>query len=354
MMYKTLFNLSKNYYFYKARRDKFDTGKTIPFRISPSPFYISETEASAIFRIGKLISSYFCSIFSLYQLNPEVRNLLDQGKPSCFTDITQMPQYLFLRPDLIYTERGFSICEIETSLFGLGISAFLDKAYEQAGFSLLASSATLRQNISQNTPHTGTIVYTNKTQAYAGQLSYLAKHIFSDNKRTWTAQHIESPRNGIIYRAFYLSEYNTDEKVKELIDTHNPMQFIPSLTPFMEEKLLLSFIWDKRYLHHFEKEMGLLEAHELQSYIPITWIVGQEKYCLFDNAQSLEELAKISRSQRMFVVKISGFDIQSSWSEGVFFLNKMSKKHILDLNEKFNKIPIVNLLFKHFILGKNA
>lgn len=129
---------------YAARQQKYDTGQQIPFRVSPTPFRLDDHQTAEVTRIGTDIAAYFQAVDSLYRTDDTVRTLLDTGKPEIFLGDTQT-DYLFVRPDLIITQPGFSICEVETSPFGLALAEILNRGYRQAGHETLVADQTMSE-----------------------------------------------------------------------------------------------------------------------------------------------------------------------------------------------------------------
>jgi hypothetical protein len=319
---------------YVARRQEFATGRRVPFRVAPAPFQLTSEQEGEISTIGADITSYFKAVDELYRSDGTVRNILNTGKPEIFV-VDRPAQYLFVRPDLIITPKGFSVCEIETSPFGLALAEMLNRAYRQEGFETMVDDGTLPGYVQAHTPIEGTIVYSNKTVAYTGQLTFLADEVFSGQGREWKTQKVEDALTGEkidgkgIYRGIYLGEYMTDPAVKMLLDRSVDYSdgLLPSPTPHMEEKAVLAFLWDSRFEQRLRKQLGDAAFNHLRAIIPPTWIVGQEQFFVLgmpDGVSTSVDLASLSRSKRTLVLKESGFGVRSSWGEGVKFLHDQS------------------------------
>lgn len=324
-----------DYQLYAPRREEFDTGRKIPFHVSPKPFTLNPDQSQEIQEMGNEIVNYFTSVDALYRTDGTVRKLLDTGKPEIFLTEAQRPSnYLFVRPDLIVSENGFTICEIETSPFGLALAELLNRGYNAAGYDTLVGENELSDHVSVETPQVGTIVYSQKTKSYHGQMTFLADKVFSNNNRTWAARSIDdldSSETKSVYRGFYLSECMSDPAIAELLKNQHPTStaFTPSLTPHLEEKAGLSLIWDKRFESYFRTKLGSNAFEHLRKLIPPTWIVGQEEYFspgLPGGISNSVELASLSKAKRAFVIKPSGFASNASWAEGVSMLHKKSAK----------------------------
>lgn len=314
---------------YLSPIQEFSTRETIPFRVSPEPFRLSAEQKTQLKRIGLDIAAFFQAAGEMYQHDFRgVKQILDTGKPEIFL-AGQMPEYLFVRPDLIITDSGFTVCEIETSPFGLALAEILNRAYLNEGFETLIACGTLPDHVREETPVEGLLVYSQKTKAYSGQMTFLAGEVFSGPGRNWQSEIADKVKDSEklnIYRGFYLGEYLTDPAIKSLLESD--AKLIPSATPFMEEKAVLSLVYDKRYEDYLRQKLGRPSFEHLRSLIPPTWTVGQEKYFspgMPSNISSSVGLAGLARSKRTLVLKESGMGENSSWKKGVSFLHKQSR-----------------------------
>ena len=322
-----------DYNIYSPRRLQFDTQQKIPFRVSPEPLNLSPDQKKEIEAIGSDITSYYSAVDQLYRTDPRVQQLLDRGKPEIFCgDKISPSHYLFIRPDLIITASGFSICEVETSPFGLALAEILNRAYRQEDYETMIDDGTLSVHMQASTPIEGIIIDSQKTSHFAGQMAFLADEVFSGQSRDWQATHADnlngsSPKT--IYRGFYLAELQTDPSIASLLTgpTSDGHDLLPSPTPHMEEKATLALLWDKRFESYFETELGEGGFNHLRHVVPPSWIVGEEEYFvpgMPNGISSSVDLARFSRSKRAFVLKPSGFRTDASWGEGVKFLQKKS------------------------------
>lgn len=334
-MRNTLESVVGNYRLYKARRTEYDTGETIPFRVSPEPLLLSPQQAQEIQNIGLEITQFIQAAHELYLRDDVVRSILNTGKPEIFLADKNI-NYLFVRPDVIITPEGFAVCEIETSPFGLALAELLNRAYRTEGMETMVGDNVLMDHVRSATPTNGVILYSQKTSSYSGQIKFLSDEIFSGNDRTWqtsTTDEIDYDRLNNVYRAFYLSEYLSDPTVTSLIDSalSQLITILPSITPHIEEKALLALLWDRRFETFFQKHLGNGTFSHLRMVIPPTWIVGQEQYFapgLPDGISSSMDLATVTRAKRALVIKPSGFSPNSSWSEGVQFLHTKSADNV--------------------------
>lgn len=331
-MRKVLEVFGDGYEWYKIRREEYQTGQKIPFRVSPFPLNLSPQEAQELLKIGRDIVEFVDAADELYRTDGELKELLDRGKPNLFK-AGRLAHYLFVRPDVIITPGGFSVCEIETSPFGLALAELLNRAYRFAGFDTLVPDDTLTKFMVGHTPDQGMIVYSKNTASYAGQLQFLADRILSGNDRKWSVGLVDAVLDKTpeaLYRGFYQHECLVDPYVDNVVQfcvRSQDIEVIPSLTPHIEEKALLALLWDKRWDKFLSSQLGFATVNHLRKAVPPTWIIGQEQFFLPglpEGVESSEGLASLSKSKRNFVLKKSGFGSRSSWAEGVSFLQEKS------------------------------
>lgn len=209
----------------------------------------------------------------------------------------------------------------------------------------------------RKTAKNGTIAYSDKVQSFRGQLEFLEKEVFSGDGRKWDSANISQTETDSkeIYRAFYLSdEYQDPEVAKFLLKDHI---YIPTSTPQFEEKALMSFIWDIRFKEVIRSRLGDSDFELLRSIIPKTWILGEEQYVdggLPEQKSNSLEIATLGKSKRKYVLKQSGFNVHSSWGEGVVFLHKKGGEAAKELIKKALDDKEHLYIMQEFRQGKNV
>jgi len=322
---------SRQYPLYAVKDEYKDAvSSDVPFRVAPEPLKLRYSDQEVI-ELGPAICNYVNAVMELYNINEDANRLLNRGKPSWMSTWRE-PAYLFIRPDLILTKDGFSICEIETSPFGLALADMVNRAYIDNGFDTLVPKDKLREYVQKQLQTSGTLAFSNKVKANVGQLHYLAEKIFSADNKAWDARLIDddfSITDEAVYRAFYLSEVLSDENICQMVENTDKESFVPSITPQIEEKAILSFIWDKRFERFLKSHLGLGNFYFLKHLIPPTWIVGEEEHFVLGLPEGVSTslgLIDLPESKRKFVLKQSGFSDFSSWGRGVTFLHKATRK----------------------------
>ncbi|MDQ6631040.1 MAG: hypothetical protein M3Y82_04690, partial [Verrucomicrobiota bacterium] len=110
------------------------------WRISPAPFSLGETLAKEIEKLGRVLLQFNRAVNLLYRRSVEgkqpswISEWLDAGKPSWLIELqrnvvfkNEIPRVI--RPDILLTENGFSISELDSIPGGIGLTAWLHLTY---------------------------------------------------------------------------------------------------------------------------------------------------------------------------------------------------------------------------------
>ena len=110
------------------------------WRISPAPFPLDENLAKEIESLGRVLLQFYRAVNLLYRKSAEgkqpewVARWLDLGKPRELIELQRSAVFKndvprVIRPDILLTENGFSITELDSVPGGIGLTAWLNKTY---------------------------------------------------------------------------------------------------------------------------------------------------------------------------------------------------------------------------------
>jgi len=116
----------------------------LDWRISPEPFRISENLAKEIESLGRVLLQFYRAANLLYRKSVEgkqpewVARWLDLGKPADLIALQRSPAFRndvprVIRPDILLTENGFSITELDSVPGGIGLTTWLNRTYSAMG-----------------------------------------------------------------------------------------------------------------------------------------------------------------------------------------------------------------------------
>ncbi|HTV76605.1 MAG TPA: hypothetical protein VMD57_06345, partial [Candidatus Baltobacteraceae bacterium] len=110
------------------------------WRISPEPFPLGENLAKEIESLGRVLLQFYRAVNLLYRKSTEgkqpewVARWLDLGKPRELVELQRSTAFKneiprIIRPDILPTENGFSITELDSVPGGIGLTAWLNRTY---------------------------------------------------------------------------------------------------------------------------------------------------------------------------------------------------------------------------------
>ncbi|MGF1529869.1 MAG: hypothetical protein ACFCU4_00740 [Puniceicoccaceae bacterium] len=335
------------------------------WRLSPEAFGLSEIQLRSIEEIGRACLEFVSAAERLYRRVADGRKLLrngdlkvdwvldyyDAGKPSGLIEHQRMtfqngriPRVL--RPDLLLTEDGFALTELDSVPGGIGLTAFLNRLYAPDGGIIGDDDRMIRGFIdclsdefsNHHNPFIAIVVsdeaetYRPEMEWLAGELHRLGRRVFVYHPRDLMpigesiCVDVEgSPqRVDIIYRFFELFDLPNMALSSFLVEAveRGEVVLTPPMRPILEEKLSLALFHHPVLEPYWKEQLGKRSFGVLKKLIPYSWIVDPTPVGpnAFLHAPTVggrsparwEELANGTQKERNLILKISGFD-ESAW-----------------------------------------
>ncbi len=211
-----------------------------------------------------------------------------------------------IRPDLILTEEGFAIAEIDTVPGGIGLTAWLNRTYAQFGTHDIIGGAEGMIDGFQCIVPEGRIVVSNEAATYRPEMRWLAR--VTDGALTVHEAENPPPDADAFYRFFELFDLPIFPPNRSCA----PGAFTPPIKAFLEEKLWFALFWLRPLRELWRRELSERHFLALQNHIPYTWVLDPTplpQHAVLPGLEinTWEELAQFSQKQRDLVIKISGF-----------------------------------------------
>jgi hypothetical protein len=331
--------------------------------ISPQPFLISAQFADELERLGHWLFKFVKSSNLLYHLSVKgkqptwIADYLDAGKPATLVDISRKYRYEIpqvIRPDIILTDAGYAISELDSVPGGIGLTGWLNQAYRELGFDVLGGSDGMINGFRSILPN-GVITVSKESETYRPEMEWLCEQLITRYGPHWRVADAEtwdfnSPEP--LYRFFEMFDLPNLPSRGSLIEAaeSGKLRITPPLKPYLEEKLWFGLFWSRPLQKFWRRQLRASHWLKLKSMIPQTWVIDPAPVPHHAVIPALEiqdwrELKRFSQRQREFVLKVSGFSDLAWGSRGVFVGQDLPQREWSDSIEQaltsFNDGPFI-------------
>ena len=308
--------------------------------ISPEPFPIEPRFAKELERLGHQLFVFQRACNQLYLQSvkgkqpPWVAKYLDAGKPPELIEFSRSKQFRdqipeVIRPDLILTETGVTIAEIDSVPGGIGLTAWLNQTYTNLAAEVIGGAEGMLNGFRSVLPEGGDIVVSEEAATYRPEMRWVAAQLNKRHRRNeWEVVEAETyaPRPGrSVYRFFELFDLPNLPRVGELMRAaaDGAVRVTPPFKPFLEEKMWFALFWMQPLREFWRRELGDKYFTRLQEVIPYTWLLDPTPLPQHAVIPRLEihdwrEAGKLSQKDRELLLKVSGFSPLGWGSRGVF------------------------------------
>jgi hypothetical protein len=251
-----------------------------------------------------------------------VAALIDLGKPSELVAFARSKTFRHhlprvLRPDLILTEDGFVVSELDSVPGGIGLTAWLNLTYANLGQPVLGGPRAMIEGFAQLAPG-GDILVSQEAETYRPEMEWLAERT---GQRVCSAEGYgtRTGRRPYAYRFFELFDLPNIPGIPalEAAMLSGEQTVTPPFKPQLEEKLWFALFWMRPLRDFWRRALGDKCFGALQKILPRTWVLTPEALPPHAEIPALgihkfEELADFSQKERELVIKASGFS-EMAW-----------------------------------------
>ncbi len=340
--------------------------------VAPEPFFVDAKVADQLARLGHWLSKFVRATNLLYRQSQRgirpgwVAEYCEAGKPPELIEVSRknfraMPRVI--RPDIILTEEGWKISELDSVPGGIGLTAWLNQTYGQLGFDVIGGAEGMIDGFRAILP-SGVIAVSTEAQTYRPEMKWLAENLTAKYPDSFwevvRAEEWDFSRSESVYRFFELFDLPNLPSRESLFAAARTgsLDVTPPLKPFLEEKLSLALFWSRPLQEFWRRELGERHWLALRRLIPRTWVLDPAPIPHHAVIPGLEiqdwnELKKFSQKQREFVLKISGFSEKAWGSRGVFVGTDLSHQAWSDrIDEALRSFPRNPYILQRFHKGK--
>ena len=319
------------------------------WRISPTPFPLGEALAKEFVSLGRVLLQFYRAVNLLYRKSVEGRQpawiaaLLDQGKPADLVAFQRSAAFKqdvprVIRPDILLTEEGFRITELDSVPGGIGLTAWLNQTHSRSevrnpkseviggergmieGFASIFGQAERVR-----------IVVSEEAATYRPEMEWLSAQLGS--RFTVHDSRFKDFADGdAVYRFFELfdqANVPNSARIFELAAVGR-IRLTPPPKPLFEEKLLFALLWNRNLRDFWRQELGEGFFNRLLRGVPYTWVVDPSPLPPHAAIPELgltdwRQLKALSQKERDLILKVSGFSPHAWGARGVYLGSDLSQ-----------------------------
>lgn len=309
------------------------------FLLSPEPFAIEPRFASQLERLGHQLFVFQRACNQLYHQSVKgkqpawVARYLDAGKPAELVEFARQKQFrdelpMVIRPDLVLTDAGYVIAEIDSVPGGIGLTGWLNQTYAASGADVIGGADGMLDGFRSLLPTGGDIVVSEESATYRPEMNWVARQLSARTpEHQWNvvaAETYEPSAGRNVYRFFEMFDLPNLPGVGELMKaaSDGAVRVTPPMKPYLEEKMWFALFWLAPLREFWRRELGDKYFRSLQEVIPYTWLLDPTPLPQHAVIPRLEihdwrEAGKLSQKERDLLLKVSGFSPLGWGSRGV-------------------------------------
>jgi hypothetical protein len=338
--------------------------QTVAWRLSPQPFPLAPKTVAALQTLGGDFLKLYRAVNRLYFMSvrgtaPDfIHEYLDLGKPEHIIRLERQNRFKsdvpsLIRPDIILTDDGMIASELDSIPGGMGFVGAMGSVYCELGFDqvgefdgIVRGFARMAQSLSGKDQPTIAIVVSPESDDYRGEMLWLAEALRASGLAqavtllpdqvffTEEALVVDTPDGrrtvDVLYRNFELFDLLNVAKQELMLYAarHKRVVMTPPPKAFLEEKLIFALLHNISLRTIWKTELGEETLSRLLKLMPQTWILDPRPLPPQAVIAGLEvdgrqirnwnELFSLSKSERQYVVKPSGFSPLAWGSRGVY------------------------------------
>jgi len=316
------------------------------WRMSPTPFALGAELTRELETLGRVLLQFNRAVNLLYRQSVAgkqplwVAAWLDRGKPAHLVELQRsaplkndVPRVI--RPDLLMTDQGLALTELDSVPGGIGLTAWLNQSYAQIGDAVLGGQDGMLRGfagIFGNAP-TVHVAVSDEAGTYRPEMGWLCDRLNSRERSFLLrdAKPFPFDDGDAVYRFFELFDLPNVPAAPALFDAaiSKRIRLTPPPKPIFEEKMLFALLWNRNLREFWRRELGEGFLNRLFKLVPYTWVVDPtplppQAVIPGLNLTDWQQLKALSQKERELIVKISGFSEHAWGARSVYLGSDLS------------------------------
>lgn len=313
------------------------------WRTAVAPFPLGPELAADLASLGRVLLQFQRALQRLYRWSVEgrapawVAALLDQGKPPELIEWQRHPAFKnevprVIRPDLLLTDDGYAITELDSVPGGIGLTQWLNEAYARLGDPVVGGPGGMQAGfagIFGEAPRVRVVV-SEEAAAYRPEMEWLAARLGPRFEVVDGAFTGFAPGEAVyrFFELFDLAQVPAADRILPLAAA-GAIWLTPPMKPLFEEKLGLALLWNANLRAFWRQELGEGFFQRLLRVVPRSWVLDPAPLPPHAAYPGLEltdwrQLKALSQRERQLILKISGYSPQAWGARGVHLGSDLS------------------------------
>jgi hypothetical protein len=337
------------------------------WRVSPAPFKLDDNLAAELDSLGRVLLQFYRAVNLLYRKSVEgkqpewVARWLELGKPPELIELQRSSNLKnetprVIRPDLLLTDQGFRVTELDSVPGGIGVTAWLNQTYanlnvrrasrptsggepfaetgdgRDAPGTLIGGASGMLQGFASIFGNASRvhIIVSEEAATYRPEMEWLAGQL-GPRFTVRDSQFMDFADGDAVYRFFELFDTANVANSKKIFElaAEKRIRLTPPPKPIFEEKMLFALLWNRHLQGFWRQELGDGFFQRMLRLAPYTWIVDPSPLPPHAaipelNLTDWQQLKSLSQKERDLILKISGFSAHAWGARGVYLGSDLS------------------------------
>lgn len=351
------------------------------WRISPTPFALGAAVVEEFESLGRVLLQFYRALNLLYRQSAAgqqprwVADYLDRGKPAGLIELQRSPAFKndlprVIRPDVLLTDDGLRISELDSIPGGIGLTAWLNQVYSavdsadaggsEPDFKQEAPSADrpAADKTRKRTPlilnpearilrgadgmlrgfagifgdaASVHIVMSEEAATYRPEMEWVAEQLGRARFQVRDARFEAFAPGDAVYRFFELFDLANVPNAARIfaLAQERRIRLTPPPKTVLEEKMMFALLWNRNLRGFWRRNLGESFFERLLQLVPYTWLVDPTPLPPYGaipelNLTDWQQLKGLSQRQRDLILKISGFSDRAWGARGVYLGSDLS------------------------------
>jgi len=313
---------------------------------SPTPLRIGHELAVELESLGRVLLQFNKAVNLLYRQSLAgkqpawVAQWLDQGKPERLLELARSPVFKnelprVIRPDILLTDEGGTITELDSVPGGIGLTAWLNQVYSQVPqepVQVIGGATGMTEGFSSIFGDAASvhIVVSDEAASYRPEMHWLTQQL-GPRFQVRDGSYSDFAEGDAVYRFFEMFDLPNVPNHRHIFEmaAEKKIRLTPPPKPIFEEKMLFALLWNRNLRGFWRQELGERFLERLQKWVPYTWMVDPAPLPPQGaipelNLTDWNQLKNLSQRERQLILKVSGFSENAWGARGVYLGSDLS------------------------------